>query len=91
MLLFAKSCFTTSIKRPKPLTGAKRDWMDRHVNDPFVKAARLVNSIMCLLIFIQRAYRSRAAFKLMEIDEKYKLLKSGMLVIDVGAAPGGWS
>jgi len=45
MLLFAKSCFTTSIKRPKPLTGAKRDWMDRHVNDPFVKAARLVISI----------------------------------------------
>jgi len=53
--------------------------MDRHVQDPFVKAAKL------------QAYRSRAAFKLMEIDEKHKLLKSGMLVVDVGAAPGGWS
>ena len=38
-----------------------------------------------------QSYRSRAAFKLMEIDQKHKLLKSGMRVIDVGAAPGGWS
>lgn len=52
MLLFAKSCFTTSIKRPKPLTGAKKDWMDRHVNDPFVKAARLVISINLSFNFI---------------------------------------
>ena len=40
---------------------------------------------------IQQAYRSRAAFKLKEMDEKNKLLRAGMYVIDVGAAPGGWS
>mmetsp|Transcript_29266 Transcript_29266/g.36349 ORF Transcript_29266/g.36349 Transcript_29266/m.36349 type:complete len:96 (+) Transcript_29266:75-362(+) len=53
--------------------------MDRHVNDEYVKKARV------------QSYRSRAAFKLMEIDDKHKLLKSGMKVVDVGAAPGGWS
>ena len=53
--------------------------MDRHVNDEYVKKAKML------------AYRSRASFKLMEIDEKIKLLKPGMRVIDVGAAPGGWS
>jgi 23S rRNA (uridine2552-2'-O)-methyltransferase len=53
--------------------------MDRHVNDEFVKKAKIM------------AYRSRAAFKLIEIDEKHSLLKKGMRVIDVGAAPGGWS
>ena len=70
-----------SIVKPtqKALQGSRRKWMDRHVQDPFVKAAKL------------QAYRSRAAFKLMEMDEKHKLLKNGMLVVDVGAAPGGWS
>ena len=53
--------------------------MDRHVNDHYVKQAKL------------QAYRSRASFKLIEIDEKIKILKPGMRVIDVGAAPGGWS
>ena len=53
--------------------------MDRHVNDEYVKKAKI------------QSYRSRAAFKLMEIDDKHKLLRSGMKVVDVGAAPGGWS
>ena len=53
--------------------------MDRHVNDPYVKNAKL------------QRYRSRAAFKLMEIDDKHNLLSRGMKVIDVGGAPGGWS
>ena len=53
--------------------------MDRHVNDEYVKKAKV------------QSYRSRAAFKLMEIDDKHRLLKAGMKVIDVGAAPGGWS
>ena len=56
-----------------------RAWMDRHVNDQYVKKAKI------------QSYRSRAAFKLMEIDDKHKLLRSGMKAIDVGAAPGGWS
>jgi 23S rRNA (uridine2552-2'-O)-methyltransferase len=72
--------FVSVVKQSPPtLKGTRRKWMDRHVHDPFVKAAKL------------QAYRSRAAFKLLEIDEKHKLLKSGMLVVDVGAAPGGWS
>ena len=53
--------------------------MDRHVNDHYVKKAK------------QFSYRSRAAFKLIEIDDKHRLFKKGMRVIDVGAAPGGWS
>ena len=51
----------------------------RQVNDPFVKKAK------------DAGYRSRAAFKLVEIDEKYKILKKGKIVVDLGAAPGGWS
>jgi 23S rRNA (uridine2552-2'-O)-methyltransferase len=53
--------------------------MQEHVNDPYVKRAK------------QEGYRSRAAFKLLEIDVKDKLLSSGMTVIDLGAAPGSWS
>ena len=53
--------------------------MDRHINDHYVKQAKI------------QAYRSRAAFKLMEIDDKHKLLRRNMRVVDVGAAPGGWS
>ena len=53
-------------------------WMHEHVNDPYVQKAKA------------EGYRSRAAFKLMEIDEKDRLLKPGMTVVDLGAAPGGW-
>lgn len=55
------------------------EWIRRHVTDPYVKAAT------------QHGYRSRAAFKLSEIDAKDKLLKPGMTVIDLGAAPGSWT
>jgi len=65
-------------------TGGKRKlssklWLERQLNDPYVAKAR------------REGYRSRAAFKLIEIDDKYRLLKSGMTVVDLGAAPGGWS
>ncbi len=65
-------------------TGGKRKlssklWLERQLNDPYVAQAK------------RDGYRSRAAYKLKEIDDKYKLLKSGMAVIDLGAAPGGWS
>jgi 23S rRNA (uridine2552-2'-O)-methyltransferase len=53
-------------------------WLDRQLNDPYVHAARA------------EGYRSRAAYKLLQMDEKYKLLKPGMRVVDLGAAPGGW-
>jgi 23S rRNA (uridine2552-2'-O)-methyltransferase len=54
-------------------------WLERQLNDPYVAQAK------------REGFRSRAAFKLKEIDDKYKLLKPGMAVIDLGAAPGGWS
>jgi 23S rRNA (uridine2552-2'-O)-methyltransferase len=65
-------------------TGGKRKlssklWLERQLNDPYVAQAK------------REGYRSRAAFKLVEIDDKYHLLKSGMTVVDLGAAPGGWS
>jgi 23S rRNA (uridine2552-2'-O)-methyltransferase len=54
-------------------------WLERQLNDPYVARAR------------REGYRSRAAFKLIEIDDKYHLLKPGLTVVDLGAAPGGWS
>ena len=54
-------------------------WLQRHVNDPYVKQAQ------------KDGYRSRASYKLLEIQEKYKLIRPGMSVVDLGAAPGGWS
>ena len=54
-------------------------WMHEHVTDPFVQQAKKLG------------YRSRASFKIIEIDEKYKLFRRGMTVVDLGAAPGGWS
>ena len=54
-------------------------WLQRQINDPFVAEARA------------RGYRSRAAFKLLQLDEKLDLLKPGLRVVDLGAAPGGWT
>ena len=56
-----------------------KTWIKEHVDDPFVKRAK------------REGWRSRAVFKLQELDEKYQLLRNGMLVVDLGAAPGGWS
>jgi 23S rRNA (uridine2552-2'-O)-methyltransferase len=65
-------------------TGNKRSlssklWLERQLNDPYVARAK------------REGWRSRAAFKLIEIDDKYKILKQGARVVDLGAAPGGWS
>src|SRR3981189_1112297 len=65
-------------------TGGKRKlssklWLERQLNDPYVAQAR------------RDGLRSRAAYKLIEIDDKYHFLKSGITVVDLGAAPGGWS
>src|SRR5512147_885375 len=62
----------------KPSKTSKQ-WMKEHVNDPFVQLAQ------------KEGYRSRAAYKLLEIDERDHLLKPGMVVVDLGATPGGWS
>ncbi len=54
-------------------------WLEEHVNDPYVKQAQI------------DGYRARAAYKLLEINEKDKLIRPGMLVVDLGSAPGSWS
>lgn len=54
-------------------------WLQRQLNDPYVAQAK------------KDGYRSRAAYKLIEIDQRYHILKSGQRVVDLGAAPGGWS
>jgi 23S rRNA (uridine2552-2'-O)-methyltransferase len=63
----------------KKRSNSSRRWLDRHFRDEYVKQAQL------------EGYRSRAAYKLLEIQEKDRLLKPGMQVVDLGAAPGGWS
>jgi len=60
-------------------TRTSKAWLQEHVNDAFVKQAH------------KDGFRSRAAYKLMEIDEKYKLIKPGMNVVDLGSTPGSWS
>jgi 23S rRNA (uridine2552-2'-O)-methyltransferase len=62
----------------KRLKNSSRRWLERHLNDPYVHRSKA------------EGYRSRAAFKLIEIDDRHKLLKPGARVIDLGAAPGGW-
>ncbi len=56
-----------------------KEWMRQHLSDPFVKAAKA------------QGYRSRAAFKLMEIDDHDKLIRPGMRIVDLGATPGSWA
>ena len=60
-------------------TQSSRTWLQRQLNDPYVAKARAAG------------YRSRAAFKLVEMDQKFRFLKKGAKVLDLGAAPGGWS
>jgi 23S rRNA (uridine2552-2'-O)-methyltransferase len=58
---------------------SSRRWLDRHVSDPYVQRAK------------REGYRSRAAYKLLELQDKDQLMRRGMRVVDLGAAPGGWS
>lgn len=67
------------VKTAKGRKSSSTQWLKRQLNDPYVREAERLG------------YRSRAAFKLKEIDERLKLIKPGMMVIDLGAAPGGWS
>jgi 23S rRNA (uridine2552-2'-O)-methyltransferase len=72
----------TEKKRVKTAKGRKLSstlWLQRQLNDPYVQQAK------------KDGYRSRAAYKLIELDEKFKFLKPGMKVVDLGAAPGGWT
>ena len=68
-----------TLKTARGRTAASQRWLARQLNDPYVRAAQ------------QQGWRSRAAFKLIELDERFKLLRPGSRVVDLGAAPGGWS
>lgn len=67
------------VKKAKRRKTSSTQWLERQLNDPYVAQAK------------RDGYRSRAAYKLLEIDEKHKLLRKGMRIVDLGAAPGGWS
>jgi 23S rRNA (uridine2552-2'-O)-methyltransferase len=67
------------VKKSRGRTSSSREWLQRQFNDPYVAAAK------------SKGYRSRAAFKLLELDQRFRLLKKGARVLDLGAAPGGWS
>ncbi len=67
------------VRGGKSRSQSSRAWLERQLNDPYVARAK------------RQGYRSRAAFKLAEIDDKARFLKKGARVIDLGAAPGGWS
>jgi 23S rRNA (uridine2552-2'-O)-methyltransferase len=67
------------LQKTRGRTSSSKLWLERQLNDPYVAAAK------------REGYRSRAAYKLAEITDKYGLLKPGDVVVDLGAAPGGWS
>jgi 23S rRNA (uridine2552-2'-O)-methyltransferase len=67
------------LKTAKGRTVSQQNWLRRHLNDPYVEKTK------------DAGYRSRAAFKLIEMDAKIRVLRPGMKVVDLGAAPGGWT
>ncbi len=68
-----------SLRTARGRSTASQHWLSRQLNDPYVQAAR------------QQGWRSRAAFKLIELDDRFRLIPRGAAVIDLGAAPGGWA
>ena len=66
------------LKKARGKTPAQVRWLERQLNDPYVKRAKL------------EGYRGRAAFKILELDDKYHFLVPGARVVDLGCAPGGW-
>lgn len=69
----------TRLKKSRGRKVSSQKWLTRQLNDPYVKQSKI------------DGYRSRAAYKLLEINDKYKILKPGYTVVDLGAAPGGWT
>jgi len=74
----ATRMMTHKVKTARGRKISSKLWIERQINDPYVKEAKI------------RGYRSRAAFKLIELDEKFDLIKKNALVVDLGCAPGGW-
>lgn len=67
------------VKTSKRRTASSNRWLERQLNDPYVREAKA------------KGYRSRAAFKIVELDSRFHFLKKGARILDLGAAPGGWS
>ncbi|MBC7801415.1 MAG: RlmE family RNA methyltransferase [Gemmatimonadaceae bacterium] len=67
------------LKTARGRTTASQKWLSRQLNDPYVRAAK------------EQGYRSRAAFKLIELDDRFHLITKGARIVDLGAAPGGWA
>ena len=74
-----KRTLKTRVKTAKKRSNSSTRWLERQLNDPYVKRAK------------QEGYRSRAAYKLIELDDRFHFLKPGKIVLDLGAAPGGWT
>jgi len=74
----AQRALKVRVKSARKRTASSRAWLQRQLNDPYVAASK------------REGYRSRAAYKLIEIDDRHHLLKPGARVVDLGAAPGGW-
>ena len=70
---------TVRVKTARGRTTSSQRWLQRQLNDPYVLEAK------------KRGYRSRAAFKLLQLDDQFRFLKSGARIVDLGAAPGGWT
>ena len=67
------------VKSSRKRTTSQTRWLERQLNDPYVARAK------------REGFRSRAAFKILEIDDRYNLFKPGGRIVDLGAAPGGWA
>ncbi|WP_428374718.1 RlmE family RNA methyltransferase [Lichenicoccus sp.] len=70
---------SVSLRTARGRTTAQQKWLQRQLNDPYVVAAR------------KQGFRSRAAFKLIELDDRFALIRPGQRIVDLGAAPGGWA
>src|ERR1700741_3378272 len=70
---------TVRVKTARGRTVSSQRWLQRQLNDPYVAEAK------------KRGYRSRAAFKLLQLDDQFHFLRPGARVVDLGAAPGGWT
>ena len=75
----AAHMLSTRVKTAKKRSSSSTQWLQRQLNDPYVAMAK------------QEGYRARSAFKLIELDDKFHFLSAGKRVVDLGAAPGGWT
>ncbi len=75
----SKAGLTERVKTARGRKTASTEWLKRQINDPYVRRAKA------------QGYRARSAFKLLELDDQYGLIKKGARVVDLGAAPGGWT